>query len=148
MSRDVEITCAYGGCVISVHWTFGESPPIPPEWVQSWLGQLLGEFNHIELFRQLTRVDVWSPDRDDMPAVLRIHHEYGGYYLAGTRAIVLNAGKATKSVLSHEFGHHVQQVMVEYLASAFADTFGQLDDTRPAPGARELFEWAAKKAGF
>ncbi len=145
---DSSITCAYGGCTISVHWTFGQTPPIPPEWVQSWLGQLLAEFRHLELFRLLTRVDVWSPDRPDMPAELRKHQEYGGYYDADQSSIVLNSGKANKAILSHEFGHHVQRCLEEYLASGFAATFGQLDGVTPAPGARDLFEWAAAQGGF
>mgnify|MGYP001564017916 FL=1 len=144
---DTPITCAYGGATIACHWTFGLTPPLPPEWVQSWLGQILSQFPHLGLLDALRRVDVWSPDRADMPQVLKLHQEYGGYYLPGTRSIILNAGKATKAVLSHEFGHHVQQVLVEHLASGFAATFGQIG-TEPAPGAREFFEWAATQGGM
>jgi hypothetical protein len=173
MPGQTSMICAYGGTQITCHWHF--APTIPPEHVQSWLGQILAEFNYRGLFECLWHVVIWSPEHPSAPAVFKQDKAWSAFYVPAEKTIHLNDSLAGKGDLTHEFWHHVAsqcgawpdsgwrtgeahvaiyQAMrpqianvVEGMATDFADTIG-LGRAETAPGLTKLFHAIAIARGF
>lgn len=107
----------------------------PLEQVGLWFQTLIEEFAASWVWRAVSSIEVWSPERPDCPPDLQ---EKSGLYYPGDRRILLRTYELCGGQLAHEGAHHVQTQLriapdTDRIGSALWRTFVAMTGIRDLP---------------